>query len=599
MKWFRLACVDPIQTSKFEPSWRAIDFPEYTEHGTAYDKPLTIENGGNAATVFTFALTEDPGPHSGWLTVSAEFTGTVTIPYGCDNTVSGTVTINGDLAIDAPGTIVHLSGNMTATGNMTPSVVVMPIDFWIVDTLISPAYDTISTGCFSLVVANTGNWGHQGAGEVNLDFFNYGDCDNAEPGSEDDTLPGDATVYAYDASPVICWPSGDSVLCNWSIFGTSYVDDDAFFPWSHVPPVDMGAYELYESEFVTRDTGILIKKLWIAPYNQVDPRCNFIIQVLEIMRHPLATGDEVWDSLNIGEAIDWDIPSDSASRNLSGFDAPHRLIYQQGQEYNQDDAYECMENSDRYGGIALLDIVEIEGDDTLTLLDGEVQEQYGVYTEDNDTWVYPAGGFVPEEVNTNMTNFEGYNKETDSLHNDLHSMMTFRHNYTLAPTGRLIIFKCLITTYGGYAEFIINVEHCYEWYLEHLVPKVTGACCLGPEGQDCFIMTEQACLDSGGTYKGDGVSCIPNPCLGCCVPPIRGNVDYDPGDVIDIGDLVMLVDYMFSGGGAPPCWAEANIDGSCCGTDGIPDTQDDIDIGDLVMLVDYMFSGGPPPVDCP
>ena len=86
--------------------------------------------------------------------------------------------------------------------------------------------------------------------------------------------------------------------------------------------------------------------------------------------------------------------------------------------------------------------------------------------------------------------------------------------------------------------------------------------------------------------------------LGCCVG-MRGNVDGDPNDEIDISDLVMLCDYMFSGGAAPPCWAEANIDGSCCGPDGVPDTQDDLDIGDLVMLCDYMFAGGVAPWPCP
>ena len=86
---------------------------------------------------------------------------------------------------------------------------------------------------------------------------------------------------------------------------------------------------------------------------------------------------------------------------------------------------------------------------------------------------------------------------------------------------------------------------------------------------------------------------------GCCMGDMRGNVDYDAGDGIDIADLVMLVDYMSSGGEAPPCWAEANIDGSCCGPDGVPDTQDDLDIADLVVLVDYMFTGGPEPWPCP
>jgi hypothetical protein len=43
---------------------------------------------------------------------------------------------------------------------------------------------------------------------------------------------------------------------------------------------------------------------------------------------------------------------------------------------------------------------------------------------------------------------------------------------------------------------------------------------------------------------------------------IRGNVDYDAGDVIDISDLVYLVDFMFNLGPAPPCFEEGDIDGS-------------------------------------
>jgi len=82
----------------------------------------------------------------------------------------------------------------------------------------------------------------------------------------------------------------------------------------------------------------------------------------------------------------------------------------------------------------------------------------------------------------------------------------------------------------------------------------------------------------------------------CCMGDIRGNIDYDVTDAIDISDLVYLVDYMFTGGSAPVCWEEANVDGS---GDGPPDGPEDIDISDLVYLVDYMFTGGPEPVPCP
>ena len=79
-------------------------------------------------------------------------------------------------------------------------------------------------------------------------------------------------------------------------------------------------------------------------------------------------------------------------------------------------------------------------------------------------------------------------------------------------------------------------------------------------------------------------------CENCCVG-IRGNIDNDPSQNIDISDLVFLVDYMFSSpqGHTPPCFEEADIDAS-----------GNIDISDLVYLVDYMFGSpsGPAPLNC-
>jgi hypothetical protein len=437
---------------------------------------------------------------------------------------------------------------LTATGNHTTSPYVHPIDFWIADTLIPPMFDTLHTGCFALVVVSNGSWGNQGAGHVNLDYFDYGDCDDLE--DAEDTIPGDATVYVYDASPVICWPDGDSVICNWSVFGNGYLSDVGFFPLGHVDPIDMGTFELYQSQCGTRDTNILIEKLWIAPYDQSPPGANFIIQVLKLSSFDGGTHT----GLNIGEAIDWDVPSDSASRNRSGFYLPERLIYQFGSEYNEDDDVECQENSDRYAGIKLAEIVEIDGVDTTTSTDF-----WGAYTEDNSTWVYGNdNGFIPGEIDSLMTTNEGYVVESDSLDTDLHTVMTFRHNYTLGPGQKIIIFKCLITTRLGYAAFIAAAEACDAWYEANLKPP-SGGCC--------------------HEY---------NPPLG------RGDVDYvNDGmtDAVDISDLVYMVDFMFTGGPAPLCWDEAEL--------VEPFGDEALSISDLVYLVDYMFTGGPPPPPCP
>ncbi len=73
----------------------------------------------------------------------------------------------------------------------------------------------------------------------------------------------------------------------------------------------------------------------------------------------------------------------------------------------------------------------------------------------------------------------------------------------------------------------------------------------------------------------------------CCIG-IRGNVDNDTLEQINISDLVSFVAYMFSSGDEPLCMEEADVD-----------VSGGIDISDLVLLVAYMFSGGVAPIDCP
>ncbi len=79
-------------------------------------------------------------------------------------------------------------------------------------------------------------------------------------------------------------------------------------------------------------------------------------------------------------------------------------------------------------------------------------------------------------------------------------------------------------------------------------------------------------------------------CENCCLG-ITGNVNFDPGDNIDVTDLTFMVDFLFILGPEPPCQDEGNIDGM---SSPLP-----IDIGDLTYLVDYIFGGGPAPAACP
>ena len=83
-------------------------------------------------------------------------------------------------------------------------------------------------------------------------------------------------------------------------------------------------------------------------------------------------------------------------------------------------------------------------------------------------------------------------------------------------------------------------------------------------------------------YNGDGVGDA------CCCIGIRGNVDDDVTQEINIADLMYMVFFMFQDGPEAPCYDEIDI---------VP--GGDIIIDDLIYLVQFMFQDGPPPPDCP
>ena len=78
------------------------------------------------------------------------------------------------------------------------------------------------------------------------------------------------------------------------------------------------------------------------------------------------------------------------------------------------------------------------------------------------------------------------------------------------------------------------------------------------------------------------------PCDYCC-GGMTGNVDCDPQDIVDLGDLTRLIDYLFISFDPLCCPEEANIDG---------DPEGLIDLGDLTALIDYLFISFTPPAEC-
>jgi hypothetical protein len=75
--------------------------------------------------------------------------------------------------------------------------------------------------------------------------------------------------------------------------------------------------------------------------------------------------------------------------------------------------------------------------------------------------------------------------------------------------------------------------------------------------------------------------------LGCCIG-VRGNVDGDLEQNVNITDVTYLLSYLFDGGSVPGCPDEADANADSL-----------INVQDVVHIIAYLFGGGPAPAGCP
>jgi len=124
VKWFRLACVEPVPNPIFVPipnRFTIADLPRSIQ----LDTPLIVENIGNAALTYTISVEEDTGP-SGWLGY-AGFSGSVSA--GASNADTGTVIINQGGIVQ---TSTNLLGRLIFTSNAPSSPDTVEVDVTVV-----------------------------------------------------------------------------------------------------------------------------------------------------------------------------------------------------------------------------------------------------------------------------------------------------------------------------------------------------------------------------------------------------------------------------------------------------------------------------------
>ncbi|MFH1374722.1 MAG: hypothetical protein ABII79_13105, partial [bacterium] len=298
--------------------------------------------------------------------------------------------------------------------------------------------------CVQLAVGSNGNFGNQGTPFATLDYGLQGDCE---------------VTYIYDGSPVLARFIGSEYVADNAIFGnnTFRIPNDGT---PTTPTFDTNSYQLFRSgTYITNDMEIALEKSWYAP--QSADSCQFVIQCLKLYSWDGGTHHGV----AVGEAIDWDIPSASSVDNTGGYDANAKLIYQRGLGSG------CQNNENRFGGQALI------GTATNNECIDTKAQPFGAYTALNSTYLYPATGFVPQEIYDNMQQ-SGYSVESTA--DDQHAVMTFFNSLTIGPVDTLYIYSAITTVRdGSVADLILNVQKAGKWLSENVRESCEGGCCSG------------------------------------------------------------------------------------------------------------------------
>jgi hypothetical protein len=553
--WIRFPCVEPVSAAGFVMGPTNFDYPSCVKHCEVEPVDVTVENTGNDGMTMTVFVEEDPSAFSGWLTATGFPS---SIPSGFGNVATGSVNINAGGAICAEGTVVHVTGRVLFDHNAPTDVDTFFVDLIVADTCVLPSWDTIATNCTELIVGTNGNAGNGGApGGKNLDYVDegVGEWLAANAAAAPD-------VYLYDAGTIAGSFSDDDTMMYWGMFQVTIADNSAMLPLhdttalARIPAhfTEVFADGFYTGLYTNGDSTLGFEAKWYANTDDAYS-CGFVVKETKVY----SLDGAAHDGLVLGEACDWDVPSDSSSSdNTSGTGGDltptiSNLMYQQGTEwedYNDtgstgEDENGGWDETERYGAMYFLRGYSYDSEGKQTNIQ---TDPYGMYSASNAKYVYPYElGFNVDSLFKNHA--QSGQTVSDSVDTDLHMGMTFLFQYNLAAGDTLYFYTAYLTNMNA------------------TVPTASGGVGIAQIAVDAMGFFETYLMHEEG----------------CCVSP--GDANHDGG--VDISDLTYYVDYMFGGGPEPVCPEEFDNNNDCA-----------LDISDLTYYVDYMFGGGPDPEEC-
>jgi len=243
----------------------------------------------------------------------------------------------------------------------------------------------------------------------------------------------------------------------------------------------------------------------------------------------------------IGIAMDLDCPWDTMGnqngRNLAGYDGVNEIAYQKGWHNTPGHDY-----NNFYCGMAL-------AEETCDTVDYQVVAPFGAYNVRNDSFLYPQSpwGWNDDEL-YELAETPGVNiQDADTLYG----------------LDRTQVFTALEIPAGS------DRDAEYSFILVEAV---------APTG-----LTElRTLIDLGRLAVARGK------CHG--IPAKCGDVMED--DIIDLGDMLFLIAYLYKGGPAPVPLNSGNV--NYLSDPGV----DIVDLGDVLYIIAYLYKGGPKP-NCP